>query len=323
MKHISILIPRGDASVNCIEGTYTVFNQLNVFLEESGKSALFTVQTVGLSKQAQLYNRSFSIIPDLVVADAPKTDLIIIPAINGDVRNIIAMNQDFLPWIQKQYKEGAEVASLCVGTFLLGATGLLKRKKCVTHWYAVNHFRKMFPDAELEADKIFTDDQGIYSSAGGNSFWNLLLHLIEKYTDREMSIFCAKYFEIEIDRKSQSPFNVFNGYTEHHDAPVRKAQSFIENNIQSKITVGQLSIMVDIGRRTLERRFKKATHYTVSEYIHQMKMEAAKKEFETGRKSIHEIMRDIGYSDPKAFRLIFKKTTGLSPAEYKTKFRSS
>lgn len=288
----------------------------------SGKPPLFNVQLVGLNRKGQVYDKFFTIYPDIAITEWDQPDLIIIPAVKGDIHGMIEENSGFLPWILQQYKNGAEVASLCMGAFLLGATGLLRQKKCSTHWLAANDFRKMFPDINLVSDKIITDEHGIYSSAGGNSFWNLLLYLLEKYTDREMAIRCAKYFEIEIDRTNQLPFVVFKGPRDHQDEPIKKAQTFIENNFQSRITVVQLSILFGIGRRSLERRFKKATYITVADYIHKVKIEAAKKSIETGRKSIDEIMRDIGYTDTKAFRTIFKKTTGLSPIEYWNRFNA-
>lgn len=320
MKHISILLPNGAAALSCIEGAFTLFNKVNDFLEEMGKPALFRVQLVGLDVEAQVYDKRFAITPDATIAEVKKTDLVIIPAVNGEMKTVIAINQGFSSWIQDQYNNGAEVASLCVGSFLLAATGLLRGKKCATHWMAVDDFRALFPDVNLVSEKIITDEQGIYSSGGANSFWNLLLYLIEKYTDREMAIFCSKYFEIEIDRNSQSPFIMFQGQREHQDESVKKAQEFIEQNFQDKITVDKLSTMFAVGRRSLERRFKKATCNTVSEYIQRVKVEAAKKGFETSSKNINEVMYEVGYSDTKAFRSIFKKTTGLSPVEYRNRY---
>jgi transcriptional regulator GlxA family with amidase domain len=320
MKHISILVPRGAAALSCIEGSYTLFTKANDFFTNAGKSPLFNVQLVGLTKEVQVYDRLFRVSPDVEIENVAKTDLIIIPAVNGVMEKVIEDNKDFLPWISRQHKNGAEVASLCVGTFLLASTGLLEGKKCSTHWLSENLFRKMFPDLDLVSDKIITDEQGIYTSGGANSFWNLLLYLIEKYTDREMAILMSKYFAIEIDRVSQSSFIMFNGQRDHQDECVKKAQEFIEHNFRDKITIDQLSDMVAVGRRSLERRFKKATCNTLAEYIQRVKIEAAKKSFETSRRNINEIMFDVGYSDTKAFRTIFKKTTGLSPVEYRNKY---
>ena len=320
MKHISILVPLGDVAVSCIEGSFTVFNKVNDLLAGIGKPPLFHVQLVGLTKEAQLYHRLFKIYPDLSIGDAFKTDLIIIPAVNGDMEKVIDLNRDFIPWITRQYKGGAELASLCVGTFLLASTGLQKGKKCSTHWIAENEFRKMFPDVELVSDKIITDEQGIYSSGGANSFLNLILYLVEKYAGRDMAILSSKVFQIEIERNSQSAFMIFNAQKEHEDEPIRKAQDFIEKNVQDKITVDQLATMFALGRRNLERRFKKATSNTVVEYIQRVKMEAAKISLESSRENVNEVMYKVGYTDTKAFRTTFKKITGLSPVHYRNKY---
>jgi len=320
MKHVSILVPKGAAALGCIEGSFIAFNTVNNFLAERGQPPLFTVQLVGLSNEAQEYDRLFKVQPDQSIEQIQKTDLIIIPAVNGDMKSVIELNKDFFPWITKHYKKGTEIASLCVGSFLLASTGLLQGRKCSTHWLAANEFRQLFPEIELVSEKVITDEQGIYSSGGANSFWNLIIYLIEKHTDREMAIKVAKYYEIDIDRNSQSSFTIFTGQKDHEDEPVKKAQEFIEQNFQGKITVDQLSDMVAIGRRSLERRFKKATSNTVIEYIQRVKIEAAKKGFETSRKNINEVMYEVGYSDTKAFRTVFKKTTGLSPMEYRNKY---
>jgi len=320
MKHVSILVPKGAVALSTIEGPFIGFARANEILTSMGKAPLFDVHLVGLTKEPQVYNGLFNVTPGNVITENFKTDLIIIPAVNGAMENVIETNKEFFPWINKKYSEGAEVASLCVGTFLLASTGLLDGKKCATHWLATNDFKRLFPDIELVSDKIITDEQGVYSSGGANSFWNLILYIIEKYSNREVALMCAKIFEIEVDRSSQAAFIIFKGQRDHQDESILKAQEFIESNFQEKITVDQLSTMFAIGRRSLERRFKKATNNTVSEYIQRVKIEAAKKSFETSRKNINEIMWDVGYSDTKAFRTIFKKTTGLSPIEYKNKY---
>jgi transcriptional regulator GlxA family with amidase domain len=320
MKHISILIPRGEAVLSSIVGPYKVFTKVNEFLANMDKRPLFKIQLVGLTAETQLYDGLFTVRPDALLKDIDKTDLVIIPAPNGDIMKSLALNKDFLPWITKQYKGGAEVASLCLGAFLLASTGLLKGRKCATHWMASNDFRKMFPDVNLVADKIITDENGIYSSGGAYSFLNLLLYLVEKYAGRDMAILCSKVLEIEFDRGSQSPFIIFEGQKEHDDEPVRVAQQYIEHNFQQKITVDQLALMLAVGRRNLERRFKKATSNTIAEYMQRVKIEAAKMSLESSRENVNEVMYKVGYTDTKAFRTTFRRITGLSPVQYRNKY---
>lgn len=321
MKHLSILIPYGHTSIVNIEGTHQVFNYLNYFLVNAGREPMFNIELVGLSPSATQSNGLFTVNAQRVINEVEKTDLIIIPAIHGDQEEAFKENREFVPWILKQHHDGAEIASLCVGAFFLAKTGLLEGKQCATHWIHAATFKKMFPRVNLVDDKILTDDGGIYTSGGAYSYLNLLLYLIEKYAGREMAILISKAFMIDIDKASQSPFIIFQGQREHEDVPVKKAQELIEQNFQEKLNIDVLASQLAISRRSLERRFKKATSNTISEYIQRVKIEAAKKELESGMKNINEVMYNVGYNDIKSFRGTFKKITGISPVKYRNKFQ--
>jgi transcriptional regulator GlxA family with amidase domain len=173
---------------------------------------------------------------------------------------------------------------------------------------------------KLVDEKVITHQRGLYSSGGNNAYWNLLLYLVEKYTNREIAIHTAKFFVIDLDRRDQSPFIIFNGQKNHEDEAILKAQDFIERNYADKLTVDQIANTFNVSRRTFERRFKKATRNTVVEYIQHVKIEATKKQLEIGRKTIHEVMQDVGYSDVKTFRDVFKKIAGMTPNEYRNKY---
>ena len=319
MKHISILVPKG-AILGSLEGTRQLFAQVNEFFKMRGAEPIFKVELVGLQKETPTSGGRFTVHSDHLFHEVEKTDLVVIPALDGDLPAAIEANKDFLPWIKQQYTQGAEVASLCLGAFLLASTGLLNGRHCATHWVAANQFRAMFPQVHLVDDKIITEEQGLYSSGGAFSYLNLILHLLEKYAGREISILSAKVFAIEIERTSQSSFLIFQGQKGHEDHAVKQAQDFIETNYQEKISVDQLANLIALGRRSFERRFKKATSNTVAEYIQRVKVEAAKKELEASRKNVNEVMYELGYSDIKAFRTTFKKITGLSPIAYRNKY---
>ena len=319
MKNIAILVPE-TAVVEAVADPRYMFTAINEFLKSQGQSALFNVQLVGLTKEVKLMDGLFTIHNDAVLKTARKPDLVIIPAISGNLEHAVKLNKDFLPWIEQQYKNGAEVASLCLGAFILASTGLLDGKKCSTHWLFANEFRTMFPNVNLVDNKIVTEQNGVYTSGGANSYWNLLLHLVEKYTNRELAILASKFFVLDIDRKTQSPFSIFKGQKIHEDEEIKKVQEFIEENHTIKISVDELCEKFAIGRRTFERRFKKATNNTVAEYMQRVKIEAAKKQLETGRKTVNEVMYEVGYNDTRAFRELFKKITGLSPVEYRNKY---
>ncbi|MCB1023554.1 MAG: helix-turn-helix domain-containing protein [Acidobacteria bacterium] len=319
MKHLSILVPES-AVLAAVDDPRHIFSAVNDFFIALGKPPLFDIKFVGLSKEVKLHNSSFSVHTDALLGEVEKTDLIFIPAFYGETEDVLEANKAFIPWIEKQYRNGAEVVSLCVGAFLLAKTGLLNGRKCSTHWRAADEFREMFPEVDLVTDRIITEEDGIYTSGGATSYWNLLLYLVEKYTSREMAIMTAKVFAIDIERHSQSHFIMFKGQTKHGDSEVKEAQNFIECHFDKKFTVEQLSEKFAISRRSFERRFKKATNNTVAQYIQRVKIEAAKKSFETSRKNVTEVMFDVGYSDTKAFRGTFKKITGMTPFDYRSKY---
>jgi transcriptional regulator GlxA family with amidase domain len=320
MKHISILVPKG-AILGSLEGSRQLFTQVNHFFMAKGEPPVFNVQLVGLTEEVSLTGGQFTAHNGALINDVKKTDLIVIPALDGDIEKAVEANRDFIPWIVKHYENGAEVASLCMGAFLLASTGLLKGRKCATHWMAANDFRRLFPDVNLVTEKIITDEHRIYSSGGAFSYLNLILHLIEKYAGRDMAILSAKVFAIEIDREDQQSFTIFQGQKSHEDGLVKKAQDYIEKNYADKISIEQLTEMLAVGRRAFERRFKKATCNTVSEYIQRVKMEAAKMSLESSGENVNEVMYNVGYTDPKAFRGTFKRITGLSPLQYRSKFK--
>lgn len=319
MKNVSILVPE-TAVIEAVADPHYMFKAVNQFLLASGNEPLFNVQLVAINKEVKLENSLFTVHIDKQLKDVKQTDLVFIPAISGDLATALELNKELVPWIIEQYNKGAELASLCIGAFLLASTGLLNGKKCSSHWNSANEFRQMFPQVELVDGSIITEENGIYSSGGANSYWNLLLYLVEKYTDRDTAILASKYFAVDIDRESQSAFMLFQGQKNHDDEAVLMVQEFIEANYADKISVDMLADKFALGRRSFERRFKKATGNSVVAYLQRVKIEAAKRSFESSRKNINEVMFAVGYTDTKAFRTVFKKITGLTPIEYRNKY---
>lgn len=322
MAHISILTLR-NAVLGSISDTADVFEKVNDFFREKGKEPLFEVQLVGFSTEVRLNSGKYIIRPDTQFDAVKKTDLIIIPSLTGHAPSTTYLNKDCAMWIADSYKAGAEVASLSTGAFLLAFTGILNGKQCTTHWAYANEFRYYYPFVTLVDEKVITDQDGLYSSGGSNAYWNLLMYLVEKYTNRETAIRTAKYFVIDINRNNQSPFIIFQGLKDHEDEIILKAQHFIEQHYLDKLTVEQVADHFFVTRRTFERRFKKATRNTVAEYIQRVKIEAAKKQLEIGRKTINEIIYEVGYADVQAFRELFKRITGLTPNEYRNKYNKA
>ena len=285
-----------------------------------GKPAFYTVEIVGLKKKTRLTGGLYDIHANKTIDQIKKTDVIILPLLCGDFAQAISKNKKYKDWVVAQYYRNAEIVCLCVGSFFLASTGLLKGRRCAVHWAAKNDFKAMFPDVKIIDDTIITDEKGIYTCGGGYSYLNLLLYIIEKHSTRELSILASKMFEIDIERKSQNPFMIFVGQKKHGDETVLKVQEFIENNPSAVFSVDEICDKFSVGRRTFERRFKKNTGNSLPEYMQRVKVELAKKHLETGRKTVNEIIYETGYNDIDAFRKVFKKFTDLSPIDYRKKF---
>lgn len=321
MKHLTILVPDGEGNnLSSIVGAYKIFSKANTYWKANQKKELFRIQLAGISKMVAFHEGLFTVKPHTNISAITKTNLIIIPSLNHNYQKNVTGNKLMIDWIEKQYKQGAEIATICTGAFMLASTGLLDGKSCSTHWSAADHFRNMFPNVNLQADKLITDENGIYTNGGAYSFLNLMIYLVEKYYDRQTAIFCSKVFQIEIDRKTQSAFTIFTGQKLHGDEMVVEAQTHLENHLHEKVSIEDLSSRLAVGRRNFDRRFIKATGNTPVEYAQRVKIEAAKRAFETSRKNINEVMYEVGYSDVKAFREVFRRITGMSPLEYRNRY---
>lgn len=316
---ISVFVPEYGV-IEAVTPPFRTFNTANEFLTAFGKEAKFEVEYVGLREYVPANNGEYTIKTDRLLRDVRQTDLLIIPPTYGDMDKGIEANKEAIPYFTKLYDNGAELASLCIGAFLLAETGLLDGKKCSTHWAYIEEFKTKYPSIEVEDGAIITEHENIYSSGGASSLWNLVLYLVEKYSDRETAVMISKYFALDIGRDSQAAFAIFRGQRNHGDAEIQMVQDHIEKHYDDKLTIDTLAALINTGRRTFERRFKEATNNTPVEYIQRVRIEAAKKFFEASRKNVSEVMFDVGYTDTKAFRDVFRKVTGLTPIEYRNKF---
>lgn len=316
---VSVFVPEYGV-IEAVTPAFRSFNTANEFLLAAGKQPKFEVEYVGMQEYVPANNGEYTIKISRLLKDVERTDLLIIPPAFGDTEKGIAANAAAIPYFTKLYNKGASVASLCIGAFLLAETGLLNGKKCSTHWAHIAEFRQKYPEVEVRDGAIISEHDNIFSSGGASSLWNLVLYLVEKYADHETAVLIAKYFALDIGRGSQADFAIFRGQKNHHDEDIKKIQDYIEKNYTEKIMIDELADFVATGRRTFERRFKEATNNSPIEYIQRVRIEAAKRFFEASRKNVSEVMYEVGYSDTKSFRDIFKKVTGLTPIEYRNKY---
>jgi transcriptional regulator GlxA family with amidase domain len=298
-----------------------VFESVNRFYVNDGKDPAFNISLFSadeIDKDKAVEFNHYQIQPAYT---AVKQDLIFIPAFgSADIGLAIYENQKYIPWLQQQFKTGAELACVCTGAFLLGATGLLNGKSATTHVDACPQFAHAFPTVKLQADKVVTGDGGLYTSGGSTSSFHLMLHLLQKYCGKDIAVRIAKLFSIDMDREHQTYFSTFSPLQAHNDELVTMAQRSIESAYNSTGTIEELIKEIPGSRRNIARRFKQVTGITPIEYLQKTRIEAAKKLLVETNQQMTEVMVNSGYTDPKAFRKIFRKTVGMTPTGYREKF---
>jgi transcriptional regulator GlxA family with amidase domain len=262
----------------------------------------------------------FTISGNMMVGTRKKYDLVIVPAMHFDrIEKTLKEETAMVRWIRQQYQGGAEVASVCLGAFILASTGLLDHKKATTHWMGADYFRQLFPAVQLEDDKVIIDEGRIYSCGAAFSFTSLMIYLIEKFCGKETAFAAAKVFMIQ-GHDSQHSFAIFNLQRNHEDQEIGKVQDYIGSHYDELLTINGLADKFNMSHRTFIRKFTAVTGNTPLEYIQRVRVEAAKRLLEKGKLSVEQVCMECGYSDFGFFRNIFKRLTSLSPQEYKKKY---
>lgn len=320
MKKVSILVLEGCTPMSPI-GAMEILKKSGEIAQQvtQSKKTFFEVELVGVKSKRVKVSENLHLDCHTTIDKVKKTDLLLIPALEIEIKQKMDQNKFCVAHIQRLKKNGAEVGSMCTGAFLLASTGLLNNKSATTHWYFAEEFRTMFPNIELLDDKIIVDEGGIYTSGGATSSLNLCLYLVEKYCGKESAILSSKMLLMDMNNYYQSSYAMFTPQIQHNDEAIGKAQRLIETS-KEKITVEDLAEKVNLSKRSFIRRFKANTGNTPMDYIQRMNVEKAKRRLENTKDSVESIIYALGYNDINSFRKLFIKYTSLSPKEYRKKY---
>jgi transcriptional regulator GlxA family with amidase domain len=255
------------------------------------------------------------------IAEVTKADLVIVPAFDGDVLSQMTANSAAAPWVRAMHDGGADVASICTGAFVLAEAGLLDGTTATTHWIAQDLFRQRYPRVRILSEQIVVDHGRVCTSGGATSFLTLTAYLVQKYCGAEAARQMSKIFLIDINKGPQTAYAIFSTQKNHTDRAILEAQEMIERQSSRELSVVELARRVNMSSRNFIRRFKAATGNTPIEYIQRARIEAAKHALESGSDPVDSVATRIGYEDVGSFRSVFKKVTGVSPTEYRKRYR--
>ncbi len=314
------LLALNDAATNTIIGPMDFFSACS-FDIGTGRflQPYFEVEIVTTDGNPVRCLNGVLIQPHRSMLDVEKTDVIIVSSVCHIEIVMEVEGMAAVPWLRAQHENGACLAALDCGVFLLAETGLLDGKEATTNRESFETFRRRYPEVLLKPERPITDQNRILCAGSTNSCIDLVAYLAMKIHGPEIALQLVKshgYYPGIIQRSSCPPIADGRPYD---DNPVRISQKWMENNYSQPMNVDQLSKMSGMSRRTFERHFKDVTRQTPLQYLQRIRVETAKRMLEASEKTFQEITYQVGYEDSCYFRKLFEKLTGLSPSDYKEK----
>lgn len=281
----------------------------------------FAVTTASIGGQAvRSPYAGLSMSPETALEAVDRTDIVIIPTSGLCFNEKLIENSALLPWLQKQHAHGAYIAGVCMGAAYLAEAGLLDGRRATTHWAIAAEFGKRWPKVDWRPEMFVTEDARLLCSGGLTAAADVSLYLVEKLCGHEVAVQTAKALLLTMPRTHQSGYAVLPFSPAHDDERVQQAERYIQTNFRESVTSETLACHVAMSPRTLMRRFKAATGRLPGAYLQAVRVETAKAILESDDAPIQAVASAVGYDDAAHFRELFKRSTGMTPAEYRAHF---
>ncbi|MFC4056656.1 GlxA family transcriptional regulator [Actinomadura syzygii] len=250
--------------------------------------------------------------------DLKDADTIIVP---GNTHPTTAPSPAVQDALKAAAADGARIASICTGTFLLASTGLLSGLRATTHWSAAAQLAAAYPDIDVDPDVLYVDNGQILTSAGAAAGLDLCLHLIRRDYGSAVAAHAARLSVMPLEREGgQAQFIVRPFPTTPRGSALEPLLIWLQDNLPRDITVTDMAVHAGMSPRTLMRRFREQTGTTPLQWLHRIRIRQAQHLLETTGHTIERISVQTGFGSPTAFRDRFKRITGVSPAAYRRTF---
>lgn len=322
MPHITCLVLEG-CLFSGTAGLMDAFSIANLWqrsIAQEDAGPLFETEIVSVDGKPVTARGDIRLQPQRAMGAVGKTDVILVPPLLPNLGPPPDGIDDVLNWLIDHYRRQTLIGAMCTGTFLLAETGLLDGRRATTNWQYARMFQRRFPRVRLQPEKVMTEDSGLICSGAATSFFQLALHLIDAFGSEDLARNCAKALLVDPNRESQAPYAIFDFPRHHGDAGVLQAQRVMESRYAEPLAIDDVAREVGISPRHFKRRFKQALGEPPLGYLQRVRIEAAKQKLERSRTPVSEITWQIGYADTSSFCRLFKKTTGLSPRDYRERF---
>ncbi|MFK4443369.1 transcriptional regulator GlxA family with amidase domain [Caballeronia udeis] len=252
-------------------------------------------------------------------ADSAPDFVIVPPSLGG-----LPIGDAFAPivqWLKDCHARGAVLASVCVGTFLLAQTGLLAKRAATTHWSQAQHLAERFPEIRVDADKLLIDDGDILTAGGLMAWPDLGLRIVDRLLGSAAIVETARFLLVDPPGREQRYYSAFSPKLNHGDKTILEVQHWLQQDSAHHPTIASMAQRAGLEERTFLRRFQKATGLRPTEYCQHLRVGKAREMLETSQQSFDQVAWKVGYEDVGSFRKVFIKLTGLSPGDYRRRFR--
>ncbi len=265
------------------------------------------------------------LVPDTTFGDHVHMDVVIVPDLFLEPEPALTGRwPEAIAWLTAQRQQGAIVCSVCTGSLLLAQAGVLDGREATTHWSVCPLFKAHFPKVDLKAERVLVpsgQEHDIVTAGGSASWTDLSLYLIARYCGEEEARRIAKIFLFGDRSQGQLPFAAMVRPRQHTDAAIAECQQWIAENYEVANPVAEMTARSGLTERTFKRRFRASTGYTPIDYVQSLRIEEAKHLLETTDAPIEDVSEQVGYEDSGSFRRLFKRQVGVSPQQYRQRYR--
>jgi transcriptional regulator GlxA family with amidase domain len=280
----------------------------------------FRITSFTIDGEPVLSGCGIIVTPHSAMNRLPKQDIVFIPDCAADLDQVLREKRALVSWLADQHAKGVTLAAACSGVALLAEAGLLKGRRATTHWSMRADLAARYPETEWRDDLLVTEDSNIFCSGGVYGCADLCLYLVEKFCDRETALQCARALMLDMPRKEQVGFSLVPNAARHTDDDMKRAEDLLQRGYHGDIRIEEIAQKLGMSPRNFERRFRAATGALPREYLQKLRIAEARRLLEDGARSIQDVANASGYSDIQFFRQLFKRHTGVSPADYRRRF---
>lgn len=314
----------GSALYGMVDVLTAAGNLWQTLARSEDASQPFRVRIVGAHARGFRCGNGVPVVPDVAVRDDPRADVIVLPELwLGPDEPPSGRYPALLEWIRARYRTGSHVYSACSGSLMLAETGLLDGREATSHWGYQDLFRRHYPQIRFrpEPTLCFADTSGRIVTAGGTTSWHdLALHIIARHASPGEAMRIAKVYLLKLHTEGQLPYAPLVRPQGHADAIVQACEEWLAGHYRESGAVARAVMHSRLPERTLKRRFRQATGMTLIDYVQNLRIEEAKRQLESTSRPADEISAEVGYEDASFFRRLFKRRTGLAPAQYRRAF---